>query len=174
VHPARLVVKRQSVPQDGIMVRDGGVITIFTWTYSQPRPTTSCGTRIWAIWGQVFPMPSAHRLRRQQQARDVAQSAIPRVLVHISELETCRAQEPSVICVISCDYAWGLEVGVYRRTFGPQSPETEAHWSKSLRFDKIAEGFGRIWEYVEVKKISRGHSRVPWPAASRRHSSARR
>jgi len=39
VHTARLVVgATQAFPKDGIMVRDGGAITIFTWTYSQACP----------------------------------------------------------------------------------------------------------------------------------------
>ena len=70
-------------------------------------------------------------------------------LFHISELETAVRKNLPVICVVSCDYAWGLEVGVYRRMMGPQSPETEAHWGKQVRFDKIAEGFGAHGEYVE-------------------------
>jgi len=54
-----------------------------------------------------------------------------------------------VICIVGCDYAWGLEVRGYRGTLGPKSPETEAHWGKQLRLDKIAEGFGAYGAYVE-------------------------
>jgi len=70
-------------------------------------------------------------------------------MFHISELETAVRKKLPVICVVSCDYSWGLEVGVYRRMLGPQSPETEAHWSTGVRFDKIAEGFGAYGEYVD-------------------------
>ena len=42
-----------------------------------------------------------------------------------------------------------MEVAVYKGAFGPQSPETEAHWGKGLRLDKIAEGFGALGIYVE-------------------------
>jgi Thiamine pyrophosphate-requiring enzymes [acetolactate synthase, pyruvate dehydrogenase (cytochrome), glyoxylate carboligase, phosphonopyruvate decarboxylase] len=43
----------------------------------------------------------------------------------------------------------GLEVGVYKRTFEQPSPQPGVHWSKDVRFDKIAEGFGCHGEYVE-------------------------
>jgi len=70
-------------------------------------------------------------------------------MFHISELETAVRKKLPVICVVSADYAWGLEVGVYRRTLGPNSPETEARWSEGVRFDQIAKGFGAYGEYVE-------------------------
>jgi acetolactate synthase I/II/III large subunit len=43
--------------------------------------------------------------------------------------------------------AWitrGPEVGVYKGTFGKGSIATSVHWSKDVRFDKIAESFGYI------------------------------
>jgi thiamine pyrophosphate-dependent acetolactate synthase large subunit-like protein len=70
-------------------------------------------------------------------------------LFHISELETAVRLKLPLVCVVGCDYAWGLEVGVYKRTFGHGSSETGVHWGKQVRFDKIAEGFGCYGEYVE-------------------------
>jgi thiamine pyrophosphate-dependent acetolactate synthase large subunit-like protein len=70
-------------------------------------------------------------------------------LFHISELETAVRKKLPIVCIVGCDYAWGLEVAVYKGNFGPQSPETEAHWGKQLRLDKIAEGFGAHGEFVE-------------------------
>jgi thiamine pyrophosphate-dependent acetolactate synthase large subunit-like protein len=51
--------------------------------------------------------------------------------------------------VVGVDHQWGLEVGVYKRTFGQGSLETGVHWSKDVRFDKIAEGFGCRGEYID-------------------------
>jgi thiamine pyrophosphate-dependent acetolactate synthase large subunit-like protein len=42
-----------------------------------------------------------------------------------------------------------MEVAVYKGSFGPQSPETEAHWGSQVRLDRIAEGFGAHGEYVD-------------------------
>ncbi len=69
---------------------------------------------------------------------------------HIAELETAARLNLPLVCVVAVDYAWGgLEVGVYKRTFGHGSLETGVHWSTETRFDKIAEGFGCYGEYVE-------------------------
>ena len=70
-------------------------------------------------------------------------------LFHISELETAVRKNLPIVAVVACDYSWGLEVKVYHSVYGDQSPETEAHWGKQLRLDKIAEGFGAHGEYVE-------------------------
>ena len=71
------------------------------------------------------------------------------LLFHIAELETAARQNLPLVWVVGVDHQWGLEVGVYKRTFGPDSSETGVHWSKDVRFDKIAEGFGCHGEYVE-------------------------
>ncbi len=70
-------------------------------------------------------------------------------LFQIAELETAARLDLPLVCVVGVDYAWGLEVGVYKRTFGPGSLETGVHWSKNTRFDKIAEGLGCYGEYAE-------------------------
>jgi len=70
-------------------------------------------------------------------------------LFHLPELETAARLKLPLVCVVAVDYAWGLEVGVYKRTFGPGSRETGVHWSTSTRLDKVAEGFGCHGEYAE-------------------------
>ena len=70
-------------------------------------------------------------------------------LFHTTELETAVRKNLPVVCIVGCDYAWGLEVRGYRAVLGPESAETEAHWGKQLRLDKVAEGFGAHGEYVE-------------------------
>ena len=70
-------------------------------------------------------------------------------MFHISELETAVRKNLPIVTVIGCDYAWGLEVGVWRKQIGSDSPETEAHWGNWVRFDQIAQGFGAYGEFVE-------------------------
>ena len=70
-------------------------------------------------------------------------------LFHTSELETAAQLNLPLVCVVGVDNQWGLEVGVYKRTFGLGSAETGVHWSKEVRFDKVAEGYGCHGEYVE-------------------------
>src|SRR4029079_9609205 len=66
-----------------------------------------------------------------------------------AELETAARQNLPLVCVVGVDHQWGLEVGVYKRTFEQPSPQPGVHWSKDVRFDKLAEGFGCHSEYVE-------------------------
>ncbi|EUA35921.1 thiamine pyrophosphate enzyme, C-terminal TPP binding domain protein [Mycobacterium avium subsp. avium 2285 (R)] len=70
-------------------------------------------------------------------------------LFHIAELETAARQGLPLVCVVGVDHQWGLEVGVYKRTFSQPSPQPGVHWSKDVRLDKVAEGFGCHGEYVE-------------------------
>ena len=70
-------------------------------------------------------------------------------LFHIAELETAARERLPLVCVVGVDHQWGLEVGVYKRTFEQPSPQPGVHWSKDVRMDKIAEGFGCHGEYVE-------------------------
>jgi thiamine pyrophosphate-dependent acetolactate synthase large subunit-like protein len=150
VHPARLVVEAtKAFPKDGIMARDGGAITIFTWTYSQATPHDVMWNQNLGHLGTGLPYAIGAQLAVGDSRRVMLITGDSSFLFHISELETAVRKNLPVICIVSCDYAWGLEVGVYRRTLGPQSPETEAHWSKGVRFDKLAECFGAHGEYVE-------------------------
>ena len=90
-------------------------------------------------------------------------------LFQIAELETAARLELPLVCVVAVDYSWGLEVGVYKRTFGPGSLETGTHWSNETRLDKVAEGFGCYGEYVDRE---RGHR--PCHQAGLRQRQARR
>src|SRR6185312_3597244 len=55
-------------------------------------------------------------------------------LFHIAELETAARQNLPLVCVVRVDHQWGLEVGVYKRTFEQPSPQPGVHWSKDVRF----------------------------------------
>ncbi|MGV7320368.1 thiamine pyrophosphate-dependent enzyme, partial [Mycobacterium kansasii] len=43
-------------------------------------------------------------------------------LFHIAELETAARLGLPLVCVVGVDHQWGLEVGVYKRTFEQPSP----------------------------------------------------
>ncbi|EUA56456.1 thiamine pyrophosphate enzyme, C-terminal TPP binding domain protein [Mycobacterium xenopi 4042] len=88
-------------------------------------------------------------------------------LFHIAELETAARLNLPLVCIVGVDHQWGLEVGVYKRTFPQPSPQPGVHWSKNVRFDKIAEGLGCHGEYVEHEHDIGRRSNVPTPAAGR-------
>jgi thiamine pyrophosphate-dependent acetolactate synthase large subunit-like protein len=153
IHTSRFVVEStKAFPKDGILTRDGGATVIFQWTYSQCKPND-------VIWNQNFGhigtgLPYAIGAMVADKA--ATGKSRPGMLItsdssfmfHIAELETAQRFNLPLVCVVGVDNQWGLEVGVYKRTFGQGSEETGTHWSKDVRFDKVAEGFGCHGEYV--------------------------
>jgi thiamine pyrophosphate-dependent acetolactate synthase large subunit-like protein len=150
VHPAHFVVEAtRGLPADAVMIRDGGAINIFTWAYSQLLPRDLMWSQNFGHLGTGLPHAIGAQLAVGNTRRVILMTGDSAFLFHISELETAVRKKLPIVCIVGCDYAFGLEVAVYKGTFGPQSPETEAHWGKQLRLDKIAEGFGAHGEYVE-------------------------
>ena len=109
----------------------------------------SSGTRISAISAPVCRMRSARWWRTAGKRPVMLLTSDSSFLFHIAELETAARLKLPLVCVVGVDNQWGLEVGVYKRTFGQGIAETGVHWSKDVRFDKVAEGFGCHGEYVD-------------------------
>jgi acetolactate synthase-1/2/3 large subunit len=150
IHPARFIVEAtRAIPKDSVLVRDGGAITIFTWAYSQVESRDVLWNQNFGHLGTGLPYAIGAQLAVGNDRRVVLITGDSAFLFHTTELETAVRKNLPIICIVGCDYAWGLEVRGYRGMIGPDSPETEAHWGKQLRLDKIAEGFGAHGEYVE-------------------------
>jgi thiamine pyrophosphate-dependent acetolactate synthase large subunit-like protein len=150
VHPARLIVEATKVfPADGIMVRDGGATTIFGWTYSQAKPHDVMWNQNFGHLGTGLPYAIGAAVADGRKRPLMLITGDSSFLFHLPELETAARLNLPLVCVVAVDYAWGLEVGVYKRTFGQGSLETGVHWSKNTRLDKVAEGFGCYGEYAE-------------------------
>ncbi|HME77154.1 MAG TPA: thiamine pyrophosphate-binding protein [Mycobacterium sp.] len=150
VHPARFVVEAtKAFPADGIMVRDGGATVIFQWTYSQAKPRDVIWNQNFGHLGTGLPYAVGASVADGGKRPVMLLTSDSSFLFHIAELETAARQKLPLVCVVGVDHQWGLEVGVYKRTFGAGSAETGVHWSNNVRFDKIAEGLGCHGEYVE-------------------------
>ena len=150
IHPARFVVEAtKAFPKDGIMVRDGGATVIFQWTYSQAKPHDVIWNQNFGHLGTGLPYAIGASVAEGRKRPVMLLTSDSAFLFHISELETAARLKLPLVCVVGVDNQWGLEVGVYKRTFGMQSAETGVHWSKDVRFDKTAEGLGCHGEYVE-------------------------
>lgn len=150
VHPARFVVEAtKAFPADGIMVRDGGATVIFQWTYSQAKPHDVIWNQNFGHLGTGLPYAVGASVADGGKRPVMLLTSDSAFLFHIGELETAARQRLPLVCVVGVDHQWGLEVGVYKRTFGQGSSETGVHWSKNVRFDKIAEGLDCHGEYVE-------------------------
>jgi len=153
IHTSRFVVESTRVfPKDGILIRDGGATVVFQWTYSQCKPHD-------VIWNQNFGhigtgLPYAvgamlaDKAATGKQRPGMLITSDSSFMFHIAELETAARCKLPLVCVVGVDHQWGLEVGVYKRTFGAGTKETGTHWSKDVRLDKVAEGFGCHGEYV--------------------------
>lgn len=150
MHPGRLMVAAtRAIPDDAIFVRDGGATSIYSWTYAQVTPRDSIWNQNFGHLGTGLPYAIGAQLAVGNQRRVVLVSGDSAFLFHTSELETAVRKNLPVICVVACDYAWGVEVRGYRGMLGEDSPETEAHWGRQLRLDKVAEGYGAHGEFVE-------------------------
>ncbi|MGO8967563.1 thiamine pyrophosphate-binding protein [Mycobacterium sp.] len=167
IHPARFVVEAtKAFPAEGIMVRDGGATVIFQWTYSQAKPHDVIWNQNFGHLGTGLPYAIGASVADGGKRPVMLLTSDSAFMFHIAELETAARQKLPLVCVVGVDHQWGLEVGVYKRTFTQPSPQPGVHWSKDVRFDKIAEGFGCHGEYVE-KEEEIG------PAIKRAYGSAR-
>jgi acetolactate synthase I/II/III large subunit len=150
IHTASFVVEAtKAFPKDGIMVRDGGATVVFQWTYSQAKPHDVVWNQNFGHLGTGLPYAIGASVAEGKKRPVMLLTSDSSFLFHISELETAARVKAPLVCVVGVDHQWGLEVHVYRRTFGQGTAETGTHWGKEVRFDKIAEGLGCYGEYVE-------------------------
>lgn len=153
IHTSRFVVEAtQAFPKDGILIRDGGAVVVYQWTYSQCKPHDVVWNQNFGHIGTGLPYATgamlADKAATGKQRPGMLLTSDSSFMFHIAELETAVRAKLPLVCVVGVDNQWGLEVGVYKRTFGHGTEETGTHWSKEVRFDKIAEGFGCHGEYV--------------------------
>jgi acetolactate synthase-1/2/3 large subunit len=153
IHTSRFVVEAtKAFPKDGIMIRDGGATVIFQWTYSMCKPHDVIWNQNFGHIGTGLPYATGAMLADKAATGKMRPGMLltsdSSFLFHIGELETAVRCNLPLVCVVGVDFQWGLEVGVYKRTFGQGTAETGTHWSKEVRFDKIGEGFGCHGEFV--------------------------
>ena len=151
MHTARWVVEAtKAFPENGIHVRDGGGTVIFTWTYLQCKPHDVIWNQNFGHLGTGLPYAIGASVADGGKRPVLFTTSDSAFLFHIAELEVAGRLNLPIVTVVGVDNQWGLEVGVYKRTFGHgKTTEPGVHWSKSVRFDKIAEGLGCVGKYVE-------------------------
>ncbi len=153
IHTSRFITEAtRAFPKDGIMGRDGGATVIFGWTYNMCKPRDVIWNQNYGHIGTGLPYiigaMIADKAATGKQRPGMLVTSDSSFMFHIAELETAVRRELPLVCVVGVDNQWGLEVGVYKRTFGNQVPRPGVHWSDKVRFDKICEGFGGHGEYV--------------------------
>ncbi len=151
VHTAQWVVEATgAMPEDAIHVRDGGGTVIFTWTYLQSKPRDVVWNQNFGCLGTGLPYAIGAAIADGRKRPILFTTSDSSFLYHIGELEVVSRFDIPMVIVVAVDNAWGLEVGVYKRTFGHgNTNEPGVHWSEDVRFDKIAEGHGCQGMYVD-------------------------
>jgi acetolactate synthase I/II/III large subunit len=151
MHTARWVVEAtKAFPENGIHARDGGGTVIFTWTYLMCKPHDVIWNQNFGHLGTGLPYAIGASIADGGKRPVLFTTSDSAFLFHIAELEVASRLNLPIVTVVGVDNQWGLEVGVYKRTFGHgKTNEPGVHWSKAVRFDKIAEGLGCVGKYVE-------------------------
>jgi thiamine pyrophosphate-dependent acetolactate synthase large subunit-like protein len=151
MHTARWVVEAtKAFPENGIHVRDGGGTVIFTWTYLMCKPHDVIWNQNFGHLGTGLPYAIGASVADGGKRPVLFTTSDSAFMFHIAELEVVGRLNLPIVTVVGVDNQWGLEVGVYKRTFGHgKTSEPGVHWSKAVRFDKIAEGFGCVGKYVD-------------------------
>lgn len=154
VHTASWVVEAtKAFPENGIHVRDGGGSVIFTWTYLQSKPRDVIWNQNFGHLGTGLPYAIGASVAEGGKRPVLFTTSDSAFLFHIGELEVAARLNLPIVTVVAVDFQWGLEVGVYKRTFGHgKTTEPGVHWSKNVRFDKIAEGLGCVGVYVDKEE----------------------
>lgn len=147
IHPGRLMTEvARFFPRDGILAMDGGNTALFCFQYLRVfEPRSFLWTSKFGHLGAGFPYAIAAKLAQPQR---------PVVLVtgdsafgfNIQELETAFREKAPIICVVSCDYRWGMEVPGQILAFGRDNLVGLDH--SRPRYDKVAEGFGCFGAFV--------------------------
>ena len=151
VHTGQWVVESTAaMPENAIHVRDGGGTVVFTWTYLQGKPRDVVWNQNFGCLGTGLPYAVGASIADGGKRPVLFTTSDSAFLYHIAELEVAHRFNLPIVTVVAVDNAWGLEVGVYKRTFGHgNTTEPGVHWSKDVRFDKLAESLGCQGMYVE-------------------------
>jgi acetolactate synthase-1/2/3 large subunit len=148
IHPGRLMTEvARFFPRDGILAMDGGNTALFCFQYLRLfEPRSFLWTSKFGHLGAGMPYAIAAKLAQPQR---------PVVLVtgdsafgfNIQELETAFREKAPIVCVVSCDYRWGMEVPGQIIAFGRDNLVGLDH--SRPRYDKVAEGFGCFGAFVD-------------------------
>ncbi|WP_372780772.1 thiamine pyrophosphate-binding protein [Litorivivens sp.] len=152
IHPAKFIFEAtRTLPANTIYAADGGSVTIFGWTYTQYAPSDLVWNQNTGHLGTGLPYAIGAAIASNGERPVVLVTGDSSFMFHIAELETAVRKNLPVVVVVGVDNAWGLEVGCWRKQVAPDSPETEAHWGKTVRFDTIAKGFGAEGVFVDCE-----------------------
>jgi thiamine pyrophosphate-dependent acetolactate synthase large subunit-like protein len=135
------------LPDDAVMVRDGGCTPLWAGLYSAHPSRDILWTSKFGHLGVGLPYAIGAQLAVGSERRVCLITGDSAFQFHISELETAVRKNLPILCIVNSDAAWGMELGVFAGAFG-MDKDVEVKWG-DVRFDKIAEGYGAHGEFVD-------------------------
>jgi thiamine pyrophosphate-dependent acetolactate synthase large subunit-like protein len=153
IHPAHMAQEvSNALPENPVIIRDGGAVCLWNMAFNTTASSDIHWCQNFGHLGTGIPHAIGAQLAVGDSRRVILISGDSAFQFHISELETAVRKNLPIVFIVGCDYAWGLECKVYNLAFGDDAPYTEARWGDQVRFDKIAEGYGALGEYVERRE----------------------
>ena len=144
IHPGRAIAEvREAIPDDAVLVRDGGSTALFELAYGQQRSTDFLWTSKFGHLGTGIPYAIAAQLAVGPERRTCLISGDSALGFNLMELETAVRHELPILIVVNDDNHWGMEVLAQRLQIG----ENVVCETTPLRLDLIAQGFGAHGEY---------------------------
>ncbi len=144
IHPGLSIAEiREAIPDDAVIVRDGGATALFELTYGQQRSTEFLWTSKFGHLGTGLPYAIAAQLHFGRERCVCLISGDSALGFNLMELETAVRHKLPVLVVVNDDSRWGMEVMVQKMQIG-RNVECD---TTPLRLDQIARGFGAHGEY---------------------------
>lgn len=144
VHPGRLMVEVARVmPQNAIVVRDGGCTALFEMAYRTQLSRDYLWTSKFGHLGAGLPYAIGAQLAAGDDRRVCLITGDSALMFHTTELETAVRHNLPIVVVVNYDQQWGMELDSYTSTFGEG---IELRHGK-VRLDVVARGLGAHGEY---------------------------
>lgn len=148
IHPGRLMVEaRKAIPDDAVIVRDGGCTTLWEFLYHEQRSNDYLWTSKFGHLGAGMPYAIGAQLAVGDARRVALITGDSSLMFHLMELETMTRHNLPILIIVNFDGAWGMEQSAYVDTFG-EDGKVEVEGQKDIRLDLVARGLGAHGEYV--------------------------
>jgi thiamine pyrophosphate-dependent acetolactate synthase large subunit-like protein len=145
IHPGRAMLEvREAIPDDAVIVRDGGCTALWELAYFEMRDRDYLWTSKFGHLGSGLPYAIAAQLAVGSQRRVCLVTGDSSFGFHAMELETAVRHQLPVVVVVNYDQGWGMELDAYAR-FGGFSELRHA----SVRLDELARSLGAHGELCE-------------------------
>jgi thiamine pyrophosphate-dependent acetolactate synthase large subunit-like protein len=144
IHPGRAVLEvREAVPDDAVLVRDGGSTGLWEAVYNQQRSRDFLWTSKFGHLGTGLPYALAAQLAVGRDRRVCLISGDSAFGFYAMELETAARHELPILAVVNYDQHWGMEHAGQLRDIGKLVECRTA----PVRLDRLAEALGGHGEY---------------------------